>query len=94
MFISLGERKKTTTFQNGANRRTCKTVTGTLIPNSSNSDIIPRFRAINPTRFDCGVHFPLLVVFALASTLEVEGVGVDVEKSIRDALGIRSIRGR
>ncbi len=94
MFISrVNESRAKNQVQNSANRRTCSTVTGTLIPNSSNSGIIPRFRAIKPTRFDCGVHFPLSV-FALAFTLELKGVGADVEKSTRGAPGIHSIRGR
>ena len=79
--------------QNSANIRTRSTVTGTLIPNSSNSDIIPRFRAIKPTRFDCGVHFSLLV-FVLAFALELKGVGANEEKRTRGVPGIRSIRGR
>jgi hypothetical protein len=54
--------------ENRANGRTCSTVTGTLIPNASNRDIIPRFRAIKPTRFDCGVHFLVSEVTITART--------------------------
>ena len=89
----MNETRAKNKAQNSANIRTRSTVTGTLIPNSSNNDIIPRFRAIKPTRFDCGVHFSLLV-FALVFTLELKGVGANEEKSTRGAPGIRNIRGR